>query len=324
MPKISVIVPVYKVEKYLEKCVESILSQSFQDFDLILVDDGSPDTCPQLCDAYTQKDDRVVVIHKKNGGLSDARNAGIDWAMDYSDSAWLAFVDSDDYIHPDYLQALYNTAVKEAADLVICDFVRVNDTEEIVEEEHRFYNLVTEDKKELFECLSTGWRIDMAWNKLYAKEIFDQLRFEFGKIHEDEFAIHHVLWNCKKAAIINIGLYYYRIREHSIMASESPKSRLDNLEALIEQYEFSIKHQMKPRSLLISNAYLNDVMDLRRTLDKQDLSRYRILKKRYAAIYFSIDNNRRIGKRIRFYLSRPYRIIAGIYRCLVAKIKKRS
>ena len=133
MATISVIVPIYKVEKYINKCIESIMVQSFQDFDLILVDDGSPDACPRRCDEYAKQDERIVVIHKKNGGLSDARNAGIDWAMEHSKSQWFAFVDSDDYLHPDYLKTLYDTAQKEEADLVICDFVRVNDNEEIVE-----------------------------------------------------------------------------------------------------------------------------------------------------------------------------------------------
>ena len=202
MAEITVIVPIYKVEKYIDRCVESIFAQSFQNFELVLVDDGSPDTCPQICDAYAEKDSRVVVIHKKNGGLSDARNAGIDWAMEHSDSEWLAFVDSDDYLHPDYLMRMIQTARREAADLVICDFVRVNDEENVIEESHTFFQLTTEDKKELFGCMLNNWRVIPAWNKLYHRDIFSELRFAFGKIHEDDFAIQHVLWNCHRAAII--------------------------------------------------------------------------------------------------------------------------
>ena len=324
MPKITVIVPVYKVEPYIHRCVDSILQQSFQDFDLVLVDDGSPDTCPQICDDHATQDGRIVVIHKQNGGLSDARNAGIDWAMENSDSEWLAFVDSDDYLHPDYLLTLYETAQREAADLVICDFIRVNNQEEIIEKEHSFFDLVTEDKKKLFEILNTGWRIDMAWNKLYAKPIFNHLRFVFGKIHEDEFAIHHVLWNCQKAAIINCGLYYYRIREHSIMTSESPHSRLDNMEALIEQYEFSVQHHLPPRELLVSNAYLSDVMELGHSLDKQDFARYKNLKKKYSGIFLRGDSNRQLKKRFRFYLYRPCRRIAEMYRKANLHLKQRG
>ena len=106
MPLISVIVPVYKVEEYLSRCVDSILSQTFEDFELILIDDGSPDNCGKICDEYTKKDNRVHVIHQENGGLSSARNAGIDWAFENSDSEWLTFIDSDDWVHIQYLDLL--------------------------------------------------------------------------------------------------------------------------------------------------------------------------------------------------------------------------
>ena len=105
---ISIVVPIYKVEKYIHRCIESILAQTFTDFDLILVDDGSPDNCGKICDEYAVKDKRIHVIHKENGGLSDARNAGIDWAFANSDSEWITFIDSDDWIHPKYLETLYN------------------------------------------------------------------------------------------------------------------------------------------------------------------------------------------------------------------------
>ena len=121
MSKISVIVPVYKVEKYIHKCVDSILAQTFSDFELILVDDGSPDNCGKICDEYSEKDDRVVVLHKENGGLSDARNAGLDWVFEHSDSGWITFSDSDDWLRPTYLEALLNAA--DGKKLSICDVV---------------------------------------------------------------------------------------------------------------------------------------------------------------------------------------------------------
>lgn len=307
MAVITVIVPVYKVEKYLRKCVDSILTQSFQDFDLVLVDDGSPDRCGEICDAYAEKDERITVIHKRNGGLSDARNTGIDWAMEHSDSSWLAFVDSDDYLHPDYLRILFQTAQKEKADLVICDFAFVNEEDEVIEEEHNFFRLVTEDKNTLFECLSKSWRIDMAWDKLYEKPIFDQLRFEKGKIHEDEFAIHHVLWNCRRAAIIDCSLYYYRIRENSIMSSASAKSKLDSMEASINQYEFLVQHGLPTREILFTSNDLNHVLDLRKTLGGQDLIRYKELKKKYIRIFYSDSKNRSVKGRLVFYFNRTGR-----------------
>ena len=125
MAVISVIVPVYKVEPFLRRCVDSILGQSFRDFDLILVDDGSPDSCPCICDEYEDQDPRVHVIHQKNGGLSAARNTGIQWALRNSDSQWLTFVDSDDWIHRDFLQLLLNAAVTQHVDLALCGFTRI-------------------------------------------------------------------------------------------------------------------------------------------------------------------------------------------------------
>ena len=118
---ISVIVPVYKVEEYIYRCVDSILAQSFKDFELILVDDGSPDNCGKICDEYAQKDKRITVIHKENGGLSDARNTGIDWAL--KNSNWITFIDSDDWVHTDYLKNLYNAVKENNVDISVCGYV---------------------------------------------------------------------------------------------------------------------------------------------------------------------------------------------------------
>lgn len=303
MPLISVIVPIYKVEKYIDRCVESILAQSFTDFELILVDDGSPDNCPQICDEYAKKDSRIKVVHKQNGGLSDARNAGIDVAK----GEWLAFIDSDDYVHEDYLGSLYNAAAENGADLAICDFVRVNDDENVIEKDHSFDGLVTEDKNTLFEYMYSNWRIRPAWNKLYKKEIFSELRFAFGKIHEDEFAIHHVLYNCRKAVIIKDGLYYYRIRQNSIMTTESPKSILDGFEAIIEQYEFCAERKVVTNNLVTGINYLNVVSDMEKRMDKQNIHRYKALKSRYEKIYFSKDSNKSLKRFLNFYCNKTYR-----------------
>ena len=131
MPTISVIVPVYKVEPYLARCVDSILAQSFRDFQLILVDDGSPDNCPKLCDDYAKQDSRIHVIHQKNQGLSAARNAGIDYALS-GDSQWLSFIDSDDWVHPCFLQTLYEGAVSYGTKMASCRWQKVFHENEVV------------------------------------------------------------------------------------------------------------------------------------------------------------------------------------------------
>ena len=311
MSLITVVVPVYKVEKYLDRCVKSILEQSFPDFDLVLVDDGSPDSCPQICDGYAEKDSRITVIHKQNGGLSDARNAGIDWAMEHSDSQWLAFVDSDDFIHPDYLKTLYETAEKEEADLVICDFERVNDQEEGIEKKHSFFDLVTEEKERLFGCLVFNWRIVPAWNKLYHKHIFSQLRFAVGKIHEDSFAISHVLWNSQRVSIIPDVLYYYRIRKNSIMTTETPKSRLDGLEAVIEQYEFFQKHNILPRKSIPLFSLINEFTDLKSGFTSLEKQRFIRLKKRLSKLYFNRKENQSIKHYFSYFFPGMYGRIAA-------------
>lgn len=313
MAELTVIVPVYKVESYLEKCVDSILSQSFQDFDLVLVDDGSPDDCPAICDDYAKQDKRITVIHKENGGLSDARNAGIDWAMENSRSKWLAFVDSDDFLHEDYLKSLYDAAMMESADLAICDFCRVNDAEQSIDESSGFFNLSTSDKDVLFSCLDKNWRIVPAWNKLYAKQMFRHMRFPSKKIHEDEFVIYQVLWDCKKAVLIDQKLYYYRCRENSIMAKESPSSRMDGLEAALNQYEFCLEHSLPPRHSVVDIDFLNSVMELRHAISAQERKRYWDLKRRYAKLYFSVKRNHSPKRFFQYYCNSLSRLAASHY-----------
>lgn len=292
MPQISVIVPVYKVEKYLPCCVDSILAQSFRDFELVLVDDGSPDQCPALCEEYAAKYNCITVIHKENGGLSDARNAGIEWAFANSNSRWLAFVDSDDYLHPDYLQNLYKAAAAADADLAVCDFVRISDEGERLDEPHTFRNAVLEQKNGLFDRLNTDWRIRPAWNKLYRKDIFSELRFPFGKIHEDEFIIHRVLWACKKAVLIGQGLYYYRTRPDSIMATPSAGTLLDGVEALLVQYEFSLDHGVPACNNCTGVEYMKELAQIKDAVGRENLPRYRALRRRYFRVYFSEKTNR--------------------------------
>ena len=224
MPAISVIVPVYKVEKYIYRCVDSILGQTFRNFELILVDDGSPDNCGAICDEYATKDSRVVVIHQENGGLSAARNAGIDWAFTNSDSQWLAFIDSDDWVHPEYLQRLLDPVYSQNADLVFCTltaFTEDNDGYKEVPfwgkplcEPKSGMDVLQDAMKERQGCLS-GHHV-IAWNKLYKKAIFSTLRYPCDQVHEDEAIAHRILGKCQKIVGVPESLYYYRQHSNSI------------------------------------------------------------------------------------------------------------
>ena len=226
MAEISVIVPVYRVEAYLPRCVESVLHQSFQDFELILVDDGSPDDCPGICDAYARRNSRVHVIHQKNGGLSAARNSGIDWVMAHSQSTYITFLDSDDWIHRDFLSRLYEGAKRYESDIAACTFLRVNAQREDSELGEPQY-LVMDPEKAYAEhyrkCMT-------ACCKLIRKELLKDLRFPLGKLHEDAFLTHKLLFSGKPVVILDEKLYYYYANPQSITRIQWNPRRLDEIE----------------------------------------------------------------------------------------------
>ena len=231
MPTISVIVPVYKVEKYIHRCVDSILGQTFIDFELILVDDGSPDNCPAICDEYAEKDNRVHVIHQENGGLSAARNAGIDWAFANSDSQWLSFIDSDDWVHPEYLERLLDAAAENNVDLSICGY-KGTSGEEVVCFEKQF-DVTLWTPKDFYT--SNEINATIAWGKLYRKECFDTIRYPVGKIHEDEYTTYKILFEQDSIVYIAAPLYAYYNNPDGITKSKWSIRRLDLLEALEER-----------------------------------------------------------------------------------------
>ena len=241
MPKISVIVPVYKVEKYLARCVDSILAQTFKDYDLILIDDGSPDNCPAMCDNYAAKYDFIKVIHKENGGLSDARNFGIEYALT-TDSKWITFIDSDDWVHPQYLEILYNACIENNAEISCCGFKRVkefseSDFKEKIAEIKTDVNTV-ENLIEKNNYKFEQFNISIAWARLYKKELWKEIRFPVGRLHEDEFTTYKILFGVDKVAVINCQLYFYFQNENGIMANYSAKKINDLIDALYEQCLF--------------------------------------------------------------------------------------
>lgn len=225
-PLLSIIVPVYKVENYLPKCIDSILAQTFTDFELILVDDGSPDDCPALCDATAEKDARVRVIHQKNGGLSAARNAGLDAAR----GAWIGFVDSDDYIEPEMYEVLYQAVQSTGADLALCDYAEVNEAGTPCPTMHVSLSGGELTGQELLKRAS-GLMVQLAWNKLYRRAIFTQLRYPEGKLNEDLFLIPEVCLQIQKAVVVPKALYYYVQRGGSIMSGNKTLRHFDAAEA---------------------------------------------------------------------------------------------
>lgn len=226
---ISLVIPVYKVEKYLHKCVDSILAQTYKNLEIILVDDGSPDNCGKICDEYAAKDSRIKVIHQPNGGLSVARNAGLDIAT----GDYIGFVDSDDYIAPEMFEKLYFALTENSADISICNYDYVDSLYQTMNVyspvENRLYN-----SAEIIECLFSEYYCYFVtvWNRLYKAEVFSRLRFEEGKKFEDAFIAHHIFLECRKIVTIRDKLYYYLQRNDSIMGSKLSVSKCDELEAM--------------------------------------------------------------------------------------------
>lgn len=228
---ITIVVPVYKVEAYLNRCVDSILAQTFTDFELILVDDGSPDNCGKMCDEYAEKDSRISVIHQKNGGLSAARNSGIDIAR----GEWITFIDSDDWIHPDYLRVLLEAAKKYGADVAVGRYESVRDGDEV--------DNGTIDPDVGLENVEDFWvnnrtNATVAWGKLYKRSFFDELRYPVGKYHEDEYVTHKILFACEKLAVVDAPIYRYFYNDSSISRMNYLRRLPDILEAFRRHEEF--------------------------------------------------------------------------------------
>lgn len=233
MALISVIVPLYNVEKYLERCLDSILNQTFEDFDMILVDDGSSDGSIEICDRYAEKDGRISVIHQKNAGQASARNKGLDWCFGESDSKWIVFVDSDDWIHRDYLKSLLNAAIDNNTDISACDFIKVSEQAEDIS-----------DISSPVLCLSKDFVLNnflnsiVPWGKLYKKECFSSIRYPLGMKHEDEFVTYKILLGTEKIAFIKSNMYYYFTNLNSVSYSVWTPDELKSCEAFDEKLEY--------------------------------------------------------------------------------------
>ena len=235
-PELSIIVPIYKVEKYLDECIQSILGQTFTDFELILVDDGSPDACPQMCDAAAEQDSRVRVIHQKNGGLSAARNTGIEAAR----GNWLGFVDSDDFVAPDFYEKLYNAAVSANADCAMCSvqLTHVDGSWMDTPPQWKVYGggYTGEDVLKTITWQNNAPYL-VAWNKLYRREVFRTLRYPVGRINEDVFVFAELFDTIKKVACVEQPLYFYRQRKDSIMQSKCTLRNLDEMWSFVHCFE---------------------------------------------------------------------------------------
>lgn len=262
-PLISVVVPVYKVESYLDTCVKSILNQSYQNLEIILVDDGSPDSCPALCDEWQKKDSRIKAIHKKNGGLSDARNVGID----ASSGDFLAFVDSDDYISPVMYEKLLRVAQETNSDIVTSNLCYVSGKKKT----YGHINLptfpMTFDPDEMLEielghCLVESAEFVTSCNKLFRRRVFftkDRIRYPVGRLYEDAYTTYRLYYASRRTTVINESFYFYVMRDSSITHTFTPKNAWDKMgfaTSYIEWAEKSAPHLYPLMEKAATNVYL--------------------------------------------------------------------
>lgn len=240
---ISVIVPVYKVQDYLDACVASITGQTYQNLEIILVDDGSPDRCGQMCDEWAGRDARIKVLHQKNSGLSGARNAGLEVCR----GAWVAFADSDDVLHPQMLETLYKALGADPdARIACCRFEKWEQPPKdwilasfVPVQPVRLSGAALWD---FFYTNELNTQMVVAWNKLYSRQLFDRLRYPLGRIHEDEFLTYRLLYQAGRVLWVDQPLYGYRQRADSIMHTESSRALLDALDAFVQRSAFVCDH----------------------------------------------------------------------------------
>ena len=292
---ISIVVPIYKVEKYLEQCVTSIINQTYQNIEIILVDDGSPDNCGIMCDNYATKDARIKVIHKQNGGLSDARNHGIEIAT----GKYITFVDSDDYIDSKYIEELYNEIKTNNVKVSQCGILHVNDDQEILKKSGHLEKQLLSGKQMLKDLYKDhGTENIVVWNKMYDIKLFENIRYPVGKIHEDEFTTYKILYNIDDVAILNKYYYNYRQNENSITGKKFNIKRLDKIEAYEQRLQFFKQKNEKELYQLALMSYLLEIrqsyMNTKKYIDNSKDIQLELVKK-YRANYKFIFKDKNVN-----------------------------
>lgn len=259
---ISIIVPIYKVELFLSQCIESIIRQTYQNLEIILVNDGSPDGCPQICDEYAKKDKRIKVIHKQNEGVAVARNIGIETAT----GDYIGHVDSDDYIHPAMYETMLQILQKTAADIVYCNRYDVYDEQHINEltmKQGADIQVIILNNIDALKALMRDQRgqVIVPWAKLYRKDIFDGVQYPKGEVNEDSFITWKLLYKSSKIAYADVKFYYHRIRENSTMQTFNLK-RMRVLDAYQEITDCFKEEGINELFIIAARMYLHTIAHL--------------------------------------------------------------
>lgn len=260
MNKIFFIVPIYNVEKYLKRCVDSLLAQTYTNTEIILVDDGSPDNCSQICDEFAQKYPNIKVIHKENGGLSDARNAGIMYVRESAEeNDFLVFVDSDDYLHPEYSKIMVSLCEENGCNLAQCGYEK--GSSEFFEERKINGNVSCTSAEDAL----LGYRLkSQVCSKIFRARLFDNILFPVGVINEDEFTTYKVVYKAGKVAFTDEKLYYYFQHGSGIMADVAKNlkdnpHKFDFLKAYEERIKFFREKNMPEQVLKTHEKICTDM-----------------------------------------------------------------
>ena len=326
---ISVIVPVYNVERYLKRCIESIINQTYKDLEIILVDDGSTDSSGNICDKYKKIDKRINVIHKENGGLSDARNEGLKVVT----GTYIAFVDSDDYVDEQFLEKLYLAVKENNSDISICKYKKTikldeRNTEEIQTNKYSIYN--TEEA--LKELLLFKKIENYVWNKLYKRELFFKLFFKVGKKMEDIGIMYKIFEKASKIVSIDYIGYFYVQREGSTMGQVNPQLILDTREMVNERFDYINKKfpqlvdEANINRLVFIKYYFEDIgkNNIKKIMKEKKLKEeYKFYKKNY--LKYKREVNKTTNSKVRkldfylLYISKN--LLVNLY-CIKTKLKK--
>lgn len=277
---ISVIIPVYRVEKYLDRCIESIINQTYKNLEIILIDDGSPDNCPTICDNWAKRDARIKVIHKENGGLSSARNAGLDVCQ----GDCIMFVDSDDYCALEICETLLKLLETNKADFAVCDTQLFDESHPVSLLENQSQVSVYSGTDVIEHIYHSNIRyIVTAWGKLYKRELFATMRYPVGRLHEDEFVFAELLQQTNCFVYVSAAMYYYFQRSSSIMGTKSEKNIQDIYDAIVlrnkylnEKYPHNINRNGNLLLTLLRSLYISIGKKYKnKSLKKQILQEYK-------------------------------------------------
>lgn len=312
---ISVIVPVYNVEKYIEICVTSLIKQTYTELEIILVDDGSTDQSGRICDHFTEIDQRIIVLHKKNGGLSDARNKGLEIAT----GDYISFIDSDDLVSENYYEILYQQLIENQCDIAVAKIREFDDSGKVLNELGFKSTAVLERDAALAELLYSQNIANSACNKLFKRNILAEYRFPYGKYYEDEYTVYKWFLNAEKVIISGEPSYYwYRKREGSITHRPFSEKEMDRIYASEEKVKFFSTYD---RNLaILSRRYLTydcvSVIAKRAHLKNSDYEKYAVKHIRHNIWIYFKGNNSIVSKVFAFICCINLSFAKMIYRLL--------